>query len=371
MTSRPARVLAIDALRGVAIAAMALQHTAFFMRGSFQGENYAGQPAQLMSWPHWVSGLAVDLNAPTFWLLAGVSVPLMVAKYRADGLTEAAITRHMLQRAGVIALLDLTVCDWLWRLADPIVPYTHVLLSLAVSFAALSVLRRLPVGVFAAITFALVVVYQSFLPRMVDAWSEVPQWWLALLVGYRTTGWPAIEFALAGWFPLIGLGYLLGYGLALGRLRGPRAWAGVAGALFGGWLLLRSLGGFGDLAPYQPGQEWYRFIIMNKTPLALTYVLFHLGVASAVLALLSWAESRLDRPPLGWLTTLGKASLFVFAGHIAVFAPLTRVARFAEMPVPRVAVTYAVFFAGMALLVPGAAWYARMRRAHPGSVWLP
>ena len=158
-----ARFGAIDTLRGIAITTMALQHVAFFMRGSFQAETYGGRPADLMGWPYWVSGLLVDLNAPTFWLLVGLSVPLMVSTRRGNGDSEWTITRHMMQRAGVLAVLDLTICDWAWRVAEPPVPYTHVLLSIALCLALLSVVRLLSRVAVGAGAVVMLIGYQYFM----------------------------------------------------------------------------------------------------------------------------------------------------------------------------------------------------------------
>jgi uncharacterized membrane protein len=71
------RVLPIDALRGVAMIAMALDHVASFLRIGLQAETYGGLPAVLQSWPHWLAGLFTNVAAPTFWLLSGVSVVLL------------------------------------------------------------------------------------------------------------------------------------------------------------------------------------------------------------------------------------------------------------------------------------------------------
>jgi len=369
---RPAneRLEAIDALRGIAIATMSLQHVAFFMRGSFQAETYGGRPAQLMSWPYWISGLAVDLNAPTFWLLVGMSVPLMVSKHRRAGESEWAITLQMLKRVGVLALLDMTVCEWAWRIADPPVPYTHVLLSISLSLALLSVFRLLPTKILAAAVTAMVIVYQAILPTHVSAWSETDSAWIALLVGYRTAPWPALEFALLGWFPLVCVGFLLGSRDAA-QLKRPVFWCAVSAALWSGWLLLRTTGVFGDLVRYSRGDDWYRFLIMNKTPIALTYVLFYWGLASLLLAGLMRAAPYSRRIPLSWLVALGRASLFAFVAHIGIYSVLTRLTRAVALPLPRVAITYVLFVVGMAILVPTSRYYIDWRSQRPKTVWLP
>lgn len=368
---RGPRLQAIDALRGLAIAAMSLRHVAFFMRGPFQAETYGGQPAQLMSWPHWVSGLLLSMSAPTFWLLAGLSVRLMVAKHLGTGRSEQWVTRHMLRRAVILLAFDVTVCDWFWSLAAPPVAYTHVLLSLAVSLAMLSVLRRLPVWAFATLLLSTVVGYQLWLGSGPAALDASPRWWTALLIGHREAGWPAIEFSLAGWFPLIGAGYLLGGRVVAGSMTTAAAWARLAGVLLLGWFALRMIGGFGDLVPFRSGDEWYRFLILGKTPPALTYLLFYIGVACVAMAVLRRLEARLTQAPFSWLVALGNASLFVFVAHIALYSPLTRLVRMVEWPAPRIVVTYAVFAAGLAVLIPAAHWYAGLRRRHPGSPFLP
>jgi uncharacterized membrane protein len=368
---RGQRLQAIDALRGLAIAAMSLRHVAFFMRGPFQAETYGGQPAQLMSWPHWVSGLLLSMSAPTFWFLAGLSVRLMVAKHLGSGRSEQWVTRHMLRRAVILLVLDVTVCDWFWSLAQPPVAYTHVLLSIAVSLAMLSVLRRLPVWAFATLLLCTVVGYQVWLGSGPAALDPSSRWWTALLIGHREAGWPAIEFSLAGWFPLIGAGYLLGGRVVAGSMTTATSWARLAGALLLGWFALRLSGGFGDLVPFAAGDEWYRFLILGKTPPALTYLLFYIGVACMALAVLRRLEAQLSRAPFSWLVALGNASLFIFVAHIALYSPLTRLARMAEWPAPRIVVTYAVFAVGLAVLIPAAHWYAGLRRRYPGSPYLP
>lgn len=365
------RFEALDTLRGIAIAAMSLQHAAFFLRAPFQAETYGGQAANLMSWPYWVSGLAVDLNAPTFWLLIGLSVPLMVGKYRRLGWSQTAVSLQMLKRAGVLAALDLTICDWAWRMADPPVQYTHVLLSLAIALALLSVVRLMPRKALAALTTGAVVTYQFFLGQHVSTWSEADGFWTALLVGYRTMPAPAFEFALCGWFPLVCVGFLLGTGLSTERFRRAGSWLVVGGTLLTGWLVLRWLGGFGDLTPYRQGQEWYYFLIMNKTPITLTYVLFYWGISSLLMAGLIHLNGWTHRPPFVWFSELGRASLFVFVGHIAVYSLLSIPARTIVWPVPRVLVAYGAFSIGMALLIPAAAWYSRWRRLHPEWSLLP
>jgi uncharacterized membrane protein len=91
--SSRSRILAIDAMRAIALAAMALDHAAASVGVSLQAETYGGQAAILASWPYWVTGLFTNLAAPTFWLLSGASIALFAAGDAAR-VSEWGITRQ-------------------------------------------------------------------------------------------------------------------------------------------------------------------------------------------------------------------------------------------------------------------------------------
>jgi uncharacterized membrane protein len=362
------RLTGIDALRGLALCFMFLRHTAFFIGGPLQAETYGGQPAALQSWPHWVTGLVANMNTPTFWLLFGVSVALLAAGRRKQGASEWEITRYLLIRAGVLLTLDLTICEWFWDVPGPQVHYTHVLLSIAISMSILSVARLLPLRVFAALVVALMLGYQAFLPYIAANFSNTLNPVTTLLLGYSTQFRPNLEFALFGWFPVAGLGFILGNYASSPTLRKPRAWLLISGALFALWLGLRWWGGFGDLTPRGPDDPLVFFFIMSKTPLALTYLCFYLGISMLIMAGFVALGERLERAPFQWLINLGQVSLFAFVAHIVIYGILSFIAKQFAWPVPRIAESFAVWAAGLAILFPLAYHYNRLRRSHPNSL---
>ncbi len=359
------RILAIDALRGVAILAMSLRHIAYFLGKPLQAETYGGQPAVLLSWPHWVSGLIANITAPTFFLLIGTSLALLIAGRRRAGVSEWEITRYLLIRAGVLVLLDMTICDMAWAGFNP---YTHVLLSIAIAMVILSVARFLPVSLFATLTLALVIIYQALLPQVALPLSQTENFWSALVWSYSTKTWPATEFSILGWFPLPAIGFILGQWMSLPALRRARTWAVIGVALLGIWLVLRWAGGFGDLTPYTRDMPWYFFFIMSKTPPSLTFLTFNLALSALTLAGLYACESWLEHRPLKWLVTCGQASLFFFVAHIVVYGAIARLAASLQLPLPAILITYTTWLGGLALLVPLAGAYARLRRRHPQSI---
>lgn len=361
------RLLGIDALRGIAILVMALDHAASFVRTSLQAESYGGQPAILENWTHWVSGLFTNLAAPTFWFLSGVSLALFVASRRRRAESSWATTRFLLTRASVLILLDLTICRWAWAGQGP---YLQVLLSIGLSLALISVVRLLPLRVLLGLGLTLLFSYQLLLPIIAPQFSETNNFWLALLLAYSTKTHPAVEYSLFGWFSLMLLGFVLGHYMTLPALRRAQTWLTAGLALLSVWFVLRLIGGFGDLTPYSAytDAQWYYFLIMNKTPPSLTYLTFNLGIAALVLAMFFNWPGWLSHPLARWLAITGQVSLFVFVVHIVVYSILGQVVMALGLPIPSMIKTYVLWVTGLIILVPLALVYRSLKQRYPQSV---
>jgi uncharacterized membrane protein len=355
------RIVALDALRGMALVTMALDHAAAFVSVNLQAETYGGQPAILENWAHWVSGLITNLAAPTFWLLSGASIALLEASRRRSGASEWEITRFLLIRAGIILALDLTLCEIAWNGQGP---YTHVLLSIALCLIVLSVARLLPLPVFAALSALLLLIYQLGVATIAAHFSQTLDFWQALLLGYSTHTRPAVEYALAGWFSVMGLGYVLGRNLSSSWLRRAQVWVGFGAFLLSSWFVLRLLGGFGDLTPFTTQNLWPHILIMGKTPPTLTYLAFNLGWAALLLAIFQTRSEWLRRAPGQWLVWCGQVSLFVFVAHLIIYGIIGRLVLPLRLPIPGMALAYGVWLAGLCLLLPSAKFYRQLRQRY-------
>jgi uncharacterized membrane protein len=313
------RLLGIDALRGLAIVVMALDHAAAAVLVSLQAESYGGLTPQLGNWPSWVLGLFTNLASPTFWFLAGVSMTLYAQGRLRKGDSNWDVTRFFLIRAGVLVVLDLTIAWLAWRGGTP---YTHVLLSIGVSIALVSLLRLLPTVAVAVVGFAWLMAYQLALPGLAAQFNQGVGYWQALLVYFSYETFPATEFSILGWGSLIALGCAFGTVVRKPWLRSPRNWVLVGAALLALFALLRVWGGFGDLWRYDASLPPYYWIVLNKTPPSLTFLLFNLGLAAWVYALFLSRESWLQARPFTWLVTLGQVSLFAFVVHLVLYGLL-------------------------------------------------
>jgi hypothetical protein len=93
------RLIAIDALRGLALVLMSLDHSAYYISANVQAEHYGDHPTILPSWGYRILGLLTNVSAPTFWLVAGISIALLARNLRRRGGGEWAVTRFLWIRA--------------------------------------------------------------------------------------------------------------------------------------------------------------------------------------------------------------------------------------------------------------------------------
>ncbi|MBP1464894.1 DUF1624 domain-containing protein [Candidatus Chloroploca sp. M-50] len=359
------RILAIDALRGLAMLFMALDHASFFVGAGLQAESYGGQFVTLQSIAYWGLGLVTNLASPIFWLLSGYSLALFSAGRQRKGWSNWAVSRYMLIRAAVILVLDLTIC-WFFWMGDA--PYVHVLTAIAVAMVMLSLLRLLPKHLLAIVAGAVLLGYQWVIGAMAPALAaDTPQgFWQAFWLTYSYDTVPAVGFPILGWGPLMWLGYALGALQGREAMRQPRTWLLAGIALLGLWLGLRLLGGYGDLGSVgQVGGTPAHFLIMSKAPPSLTYFAFNLGLAALILAGLFTVPNLLARGPLQPLVTIGQVALFFYVAHIVVYHFIARI--FAVLPTPGPAVIWGclAFSAGLLILVPLSGAYRDLRKRYP------
>jgi hypothetical protein len=293
--------------------------------------------------------------------LSGISVVLLETSRKKKGATDWEISKFLLIRAGLILILDMTICQIFWAGKGP---YTHVLLSIGLSLMLLSLLRLLPVAVTTVVSLLMLVGYQIALPSIAAQLSQTTHFMQALLFSYSTVTFPAIEFSIFGWAGLMFLGYSLGKGLSIPAmgLRKTLYWAIIA--LLASWLVLRMIGGFGDLTPYTGDQPWYYFLIMSKTPPSLTYLTFNLGLAGIIFALFSLRTDLLKQLPMKWLVLIGQVSLFFFVMHIVVFGLISRAVLALDLPLPGMALVFLVWVFGLVVMLPITSAYRTLRKRY-------
>lgn len=339
--ARPSeRLLAIDWLRGLVMVLMAVDHVDHATNPNHaqgDGAMFPGAAEAAISAPDFTVRWLTHLCAPTFVLLAGVSVALSVANARDRGATHGQIDRHLVLRGGVIVLLELTLVSYYWRVAEgmgdglwPLFP--QVLWAIGGGIMLMPLLRRLRSGWLLAAGAALLI-WSELTPTvrfddpnslLTTLFLTAGPWW----AGGDANRWPCeiiCLYPLLTWLPAMLLGLVLGRMFVAGRLTARLlVAAGLAGLLV--FAVLRGLNGFGNLELYRRSHELLEWLHCSKYPPSITFLALELGLALLVLALLMKCERLLARLPDGNpIAVLGRVPLFYYLLHLPMIGGLIAV----------------------------------------------
>lgn len=369
------RLDAIDALRGLVIALMVLDH----VRDYFHRDGFVFDPLDLerttplLFATRWITHLC----APTFVFLSGVSIWLQLS----NGAARAQVARLALTRGLWLIALELTVIVFGFHFQWPFL-FLQVIWAIGLGMVAMAALLWLPRAAVLALGAAIVVGHPALAalaPPASSPWA--PLWILALRPGV-IAGVPGfVAYPALPWIGLMLLGYGLGPLFAWPAPRRRRALAALAVLALATFAVLRTLG-LGDPRPWrrmaEPWLDVAAFLNVSKYPPSLQYALLTLGVA----LLLGLALERARGPLRALLLAYGRTPLFTYLLHIYLVHALALAVGVAS-GVPAAAfvgflggpqrlaeagwglslgAVYAVWLLVLALLYPLSRWFAGVKR---------
>lgn len=313
------RLLCIDALRGLVIVFMLLDH----VRETFLLHRQVSDPMDAASTDPWLflSRTLAHLCAPVFVLLTGLSAYLYGEKHQG----KAAVSAFLFKRGLVLVLLEFTLVSLAWTLElPPKVIYLQVIWAIGLSMIALAGLVWLPRPLLVVIGVLIVAGHNLLDPLHFAAGSALHIPWAIL----HDRGWIEVadnlrlrtSYPLLPWIGVIALGYAMGPWFAKGadaQARQRRLLLTGIGAL-AGFLLLRLLNGYGE-ARWQVGETTLRtlmsFFNITKYPPSLLFLALTLGVG---LLLLRRFEHLQGSRMIKALSVFGAAPMFFYLLHLYV-----------------------------------------------------
>lgn len=204
--SKPARILAIDAFRGVTILVMIFVNTLAGVRGMPAWMEHAPADADAMTFP--------DVVFPAFLFIVGMSIPFAMAQRQAAGDTATQRWRHVLARAAGLLVLGVFMVNAEDGYNEAAMGMSIHLWSLLFYGCAMLVWavhrfenRMLSLALRAAGVCGLVALALAFRGGADGSLRLAPQWWGILgLIGwaylYSAVAW---ELARARILPLVAL----------------------------------------------------------------------------------------------------------------------------------------------------------------------
>ncbi|TMU78932.1 DUF1624 domain-containing protein [Pseudomonas fluorescens] len=311
------RLLSIDALRGLVILFMLLDH----VRETFLLHRQVSDPMDIASTEPtlFFSRTLAHLCAPVFVLLTGLSAWLFGEKYA----SKADVSAFLFKRGLFLVVLEFTLVNFAWTFQlPPSVIYLQVIWAIGLSMITLSLLVWLPRWLLLTLSLTIIAGHNLLdtVHFPVESALHVP--WAIL----HDRGWIDVSdtlrlrtsYPLLPWIGVIGLGYALGPWFARGVEAGLRQWqlliAGSAGLL--GFVGLRLINGYGE-KPWAVGdtsvQTLMSFFNITKYPPSLLFIA--LTVSAGLLLLLAF-ERLQNRRWIRWLTVFGSAPMFFYLLHL-------------------------------------------------------
>lgn len=368
------RYEAIDALRGLIMAVMAIDHINAFIARQHATEFWNGAVSIHSSWLSFLTRWVTHLCAPGFFFLMGAGACWWVASRRAAGWAEGQIARRLLLRGFAILLCGQVFETALMlgqqslrpaqvnlaRVPMPIpvdgssVMVAVITLSgLGLVLMTCALLARAPGWVWLLMCAVSVVVTNTMLPAsgLLNTLLFAPGVSNGVVVVYPPLPWLGVT--AFGWW----------WGERWQRLPGARRetiWWGLG--LVALAVAVRAAGGWGNLVPAREA-TLMEFLNNVKYPPSLVFWTMSVGLDLLLLAALLRWPGRVSE----WLVVYGRAPLFFYLVHFVVLFVVAR-AFFPEAA--PIGMVYVVWPLLLGVMYPLCRWYGNFKLQRPAdSLW--
>lgn len=376
------RYAAVDALRGLIMMIMAIDHASAFIARQHASEFWAGAMSSYDAAFPFLTRWITHLCAPGFFFLMGAGIYWFAASRQAAGWTAAMTRRRTVERGFALFLMgQLLETPFMFLqgalkpaavslnkiTAPPPVDGTALywgvitLSTLGLTMTLCGLLLRLRPWLWLATAAACVWATNSLLP----ASGQPGPWWQALLLTSGLSQHVFFSYSMLPWLAGAAAGLYFGYWWRNNPEHAARrvVWLGAALLLTG--IALRFLGGWGNIRPPRDN-GWIEFLNNVKYPPSLVFWCLSLGLDLLLLALLIKLPEvwKHERSPL---IVFGQTPLFFYLAHLyllflcgLVFFPAAASLEF----------TYVVWALALVALYPVCLRYRTFKLSRPAeSLW--
>jgi uncharacterized membrane protein len=322
------RLIAIDALRGLVMLFMLVDHVreTFFLYMQVTDPVDANTTDPGLFYTRLLSTFC----APTFVALTGLSAWLYGQSH-----SKGQVSEFLLKRGLFLIVLEFTVVGYAWPTQAPAFPPTaiwlQVIWAIGISMIALAALLHLPRVAQFAVGLAIVCLHNLLDPIRLTA--DQPGYLAWAILHQRSLiefGGIAVKttYPILPWIGVILLGYACGPWFAKGSdpQRRIRRLAMTGLGLVLGFVLIRYLNVYGD-KPWFVAENSTRtvmsFLALTKYPPSLLFLMPTVGTGCLLLALFEKFENSRVMPHLA---LLGGAPMFYYVLHLYVLKLIYNVA---------------------------------------------
>ncbi|SDB96473.1 Uncharacterized membrane protein [Acinetobacter marinus] len=320
------RLVMIDALRGLVILFMLLDH----VRETFYLHHQVPDPMDVATTEpslFWSRTLA-HLCAPIFVLLTGLSAYLFQQKKQDLQQTRA----FLLKRGAFLIFLELTLVGFAWTAQfPPEIVYLQVIWAIGVSMIALALMVGWSWQKQLLLAVAIIALHNLFdqvsfsQPWLQNIWAVLHQrGWIEISEHFKLrTSYPVLP-----WIGIILLGYVLGqlFQPRFDRIQRNRYLLMIGCACITTFILLRLVNVYGD-QPWLIYSDWQMtlmsFFNLTKYPPSLLFCLWNIGMGVLIMVLFDrYSTAKVMQP----LTIIGSVPMFFYVLHLYVLKLLYLIA---------------------------------------------
>lgn len=322
------RLIAIDALRGLVMLFMLVDH----VRETFFLHLQVTDPVDANTTDPglFFTRLLSTFCAPTFVALTGMSAWLYGQSH-----SKGQVSEFLLKRGLFLIFLEFTVVGYAWPTQAPAFPPTaiwlQVIWAIGISMVALAALLHLPRAAQFAVGLGIVCVHNLLDPIRLTAGEPGYALWAVLHqrslidmggIAVKTT------YPILPWIGVILLGYACGPWFARGTDPAPRIQRLVmlGLGLIIGFVLIRYANIYGDkpwFVAETPLRTVMSFLALTKYPPSLLFLMPTVGTGCLLLALFERFEGSSVMPKLA---LLGGAPMFFYILHLYMLKLIYNVA---------------------------------------------
>lgn len=313
------RVVSIDALRGLIMVLMALDHANMILSGGSSGEFWGG-PLPIFSsvgafWIRYVTHLC----APGFFFLMGVGMVYFGRSRLKKGWDDGRV-HSVFFRRGLFLIMVHFVLSFLFAVPEMLQGQWgivfNVLYILGFSMMAGGWLLSKPISLLAVLALLSFIIPEILLKSFfVYGHSVNPLIQIITLPG--PMGGSVVYYTFLSWFGLTLAGIIFGRSMADEHERTVDKLPLISMICFGLFLMIRWGNSFGNLRPMTEN-GWMAFLQLTKYPPSMTFALLMMSINLALLY-------TLDKLPLSWfpsthpLLVFGRNPLFFYIVHHFVY----------------------------------------------------
>jgi len=377
-----ARYHSIDALRGLIMILMAIDHASAFIARQHASEFWAGAMSAYTSVFPFLTRLVTHLCAPGFFFLMGAGVYWFAASRRDAGWTEAQVVRRTVWRGFALFVLaqfmEAPLMVLQGRLKPAAVSLNIItapppndgsalfwgfltLSALGLVLMLCGLLLRLRPWLWLLVSALCVVATNSLLPSTPSPGS----WWNALLLAPGLAQHIIVVYPVIPWLGVAAAGLYFGYWWRSNPDTAQRRVWIIGAAMLIVAVGLRAAGGWGNIRPPRDS-GWIEFLNNVKYPPSLVFWTMAVGINLLILDLLR-RLTEIIKSPNSPLIVFGQTPLFFYVAH---FYLLTGAAfAFYREPASLVG-AYVAWAVALLALYPLCRWYRTFKMGKPKeSLW--